>query len=91
MGNNLLRLASSEKWTLRPQKEWGQDGPEQGHSLRASPFIRQADTEQTITVLCLKLYQSSLQVSMGGVGQSNRTLDTRGEMGESLRREGRLE
>ena len=51
----------------------------------------QADSEQTITVLCLKLYQNSLQVSMGGVRQTNKTLDTRGEMGESLGRESRLE
>ena len=49
-----------------------------------------ADSEQSITVPCLRLYQSSLQVSEGGGGQANRTLDTRGEMGESLEREGRL-
>ena len=41
----------------------------------------QADSEQSITVLCLKLCQSSLQVSMWGGGQVNMTLDTRGEIG----------
>ena len=43
-----------------------------------------------ITVLCLKLYQSSLQVFVRGGGQANRTLDTRWEMGGSLGRKDRL-